>query len=67
MHFTAHAGVGWTIGVLAPGSDRRLRACCLGAAIIPDIDALPFVFGPDAYTRGFRVRCADCCRRDVRP
>lgn len=49
MHLEAHAGVGWAIGVLAPGASRRLRAWCLVAAILPDIDAAAYLFGPVAY------------------
>ena len=47
----AHAGLGWAVGVLAPGSDRRLRACCLAAATLPDIDSLVYLAGPDAFAR----------------
>jgi len=36
----AHAGLGWTIGTLAPGSGRQLRICCAAAALLPDVDAL---------------------------
>lgn len=49
MHFEAHAGVGWALGVLAPGSDRKLRACCFTAAVIPDVDAAAIVGGLEAY------------------
>jgi len=49
MHPEAHAGVGWLIGVLAPSSDRRLRNWCLVAALLPDIDAAAYLFGPVAY------------------
>lgn len=51
MHLEAHAGVGWLVGVLAPGSDRRLRACCVAATVIPDIDAAPYLHSYDAYAR----------------
>lgn len=49
MHIEAHAGVGWAIGVLAPRSERRLRNWCLAAAVLPDIDAAAYLFGPVAY------------------
>jgi hypothetical protein len=49
MHLEAHAGLGWAIGVLAPGSDRRLRNVCVAAALIPDVDAVTYLFGYQAY------------------
>ena len=51
MHLEAHAGLGWAIGVLAPGSDRRLRNWCVSAAVLPDVDALTYVLGDVAYGR----------------
>lgn len=51
MHLESHAGVGWFLGVAAPETDRRLRNWCLAAAILPDIDAAAFFFGPQAYSR----------------
>ena len=48
MHLEAHAGLGWAIGVLAPRSTPRLRGWCLFAAVIPDIDVVSFLFGPEA-------------------
>ncbi len=49
MHLESHAGLGWLIGVLPAGSDRRLRAWCVTAAVLPDVDAVSFLFGPVAY------------------
>lgn len=40
MFGQAHAGLGWMIGALAPGSDRRLRGWCFGASLLPDIDSV---------------------------
>lgn len=51
MHFESHAGAGWILGSLPAWTDRRLRAWCLGAAILPDIDAVSFLFGHQAYSR----------------
>jgi membrane-bound metal-dependent hydrolase YbcI (DUF457 family) len=51
MHLEAHAGLGWTLGVLAPGSDRRLRAWSLAASVLPDADAVSYLFGDVAYGR----------------
>jgi membrane-bound metal-dependent hydrolase YbcI (DUF457 family) len=51
MYGQTHVGLGWVVGVLAPGSDRRLRAWCTAAAILPDIDAGAMLFGMDAYVR----------------
>ena len=48
MHFEPHAVVGWTIGNVA-GADRQLRLWCVVGAILPDINTLPIVFGPQAY------------------
>ena len=49
MHLEAHAGLGWTLGVLAPKSEPRLRAWAFAAAILPDVDAIAYLFGPVAY------------------
>jgi hypothetical protein len=51
MYGQTHVGLGWVVGVLAPGSDRRLRAWCTAAAILPDVDAGAMLFGMDAYVR----------------
>jgi hypothetical protein len=51
MHFEAHAGAGWLIGNLPPQADRGLRNWCLAAAVLPDADAVSFLFGPQAYGR----------------
>src|SRR5690242_12731004 len=32
-------------------ADRQLRKWCVAGAILPDIDAIPFVFGAQAYGR----------------
>jgi hypothetical protein len=51
MYGQTHAGLGWVLGVLPPSSDRRLRAWCTAAAVLPDIDAGAMLFGIDAYAR----------------
>ena len=51
MFDQTHAGLGWVIGVAAPTSDRRLRTWCTAAALLPDVDALAMLAGPDSYTR----------------
>lgn len=51
MYGQAHGGLGWILGSLTPGSDRRLRVWCTAAALLPDIDRAPIVFGHDAYAR----------------
>src|SRR5262249_10820741 len=51
MHLESHAGLGWAMGTLAPGSDRALRAWCLTAAVAPDVDAASYLFGDVAYSR----------------
>lgn len=50
MHLEAHAALGWVIGNVGQ-TDRRLRAWCVAAAVLPDIDAAPYLFGPEAYGR----------------
>ena len=50
MHFESHFGVGWLIGSVAPGSDRSVRNWCVAAAIFPDVDAVSFLFGAEAYS-----------------
>jgi membrane-bound metal-dependent hydrolase YbcI (DUF457 family) len=50
MHFEPHAALGWALGNVG-GADRRLRKWCLIGAILPDLDAIPFVFGAQAYGR----------------
>ena len=51
MYGQTHAGLGWVMGLLPPSSDRRLRAWCVAAAVLPDIDAGAMLFGIDAYAR----------------
>jgi len=50
MHFEPHAVLGWAMGNIG-GANRRLRAWCVIGAVLPDIDAIPFVFGAQAYGR----------------
>ena len=50
MHLEPHAALGWTIGVVG-GGDRKLRKWCVIGAILPDIDAIPYVFGAEVYAR----------------
>jgi len=49
MHLEAHFALGWAIGVLAPDSDRRLRNICVVASILPDIDAVTYLWGRETY------------------
>lgn len=51
MHLEAHAGLGWALGVLAPTSDRRLRALAVVAAVLPDVDVVSWLAGQEAYMR----------------
>ena len=48
MHFEPHATLGWAIGNLG-GADRRLRNYCVLGAVLPDIDAIPFVISAELY------------------
>ncbi|MFC1706094.1 ABC transporter permease [Planctomycetota bacterium] len=51
MHLEAHAGLGWILGTVPRGSDRRLRNSCVVAAIIADVDAVALLWGREAYDR----------------
>lgn len=51
MHLESHAGLGWLLGNVAPGTDRRLRGWAVAAAVLPDVDAVAYLFGPEAYGR----------------
>jgi hypothetical protein len=51
MWALAHAGLGWSIGVSSPASDRRLRLWCTVAALVPEIGALAAIFGKASYDR----------------
>ena len=50
MHFEPHAALGWAIGNVG-GADRQLRKWCVVGAILPDFDAIPYVFGAEVYAR----------------
>jgi len=50
MHLEPHAALGWAIGNLGR-ADRKLRNWCVLGAILPDIDAFPYVFGAQYYGR----------------
>jgi hypothetical protein len=51
VHLESHAGLGWLVGVAAPHADRRLRNWCLFASVLPDLDAITYLWGPVAYGR----------------
>jgi hypothetical protein len=51
VHLEAHAGLGWLVGVATPASDHRLRNWCLAASVLPDVDAVTYLWGPEAYGR----------------
>lgn len=51
MHLPSHAALGWLIGAAAPGSDRRLRAWCTAAAVIPDVEAVTYLLGASTYSQ----------------
>jgi len=48
VHCEPHATLGWAIGNLG-GADRRLRNYCVLGAVLPDVDAATYLFGPQAY------------------
>lgn len=51
MFGQTHAALGWVVGVASPTSDRRLRAWCTAAAILPDIDAAAMLLGRTWYDK----------------
>jgi membrane-bound metal-dependent hydrolase YbcI (DUF457 family) len=50
VHLEPHAALGWAIGNVG-GADRDLRKWCVIGAVLPDIDAAPYLFGAEAYAR----------------
>lgn len=48
MHLECHATLGWLLGNLW-GGDRKIRNYAVLGSILPDVDALPYVFGPYYY------------------
>ena len=48
MHLECHAALGWVIANCGK-VDRRVRNYVVVSAILPDIDAIPYVFGPVYY------------------
>lgn len=47
MHLEAHFGLSWLLAQAS--SDRRVRGMTVLAGILPDIDAVSYLFGPEAY------------------
>ncbi|HTG43435.1 MAG TPA: metal-dependent hydrolase [Verrucomicrobiae bacterium] len=50
MHLEPHATLGWLLANVG-GADRQLRKWCVVGAILPDIDAIAYLFGAHAYGR----------------
>ncbi len=48
MHLECHAVLGWLIAN-AGSEDRRVRSYTVISAVLPDIDALPYLLGPYYY------------------
>ena len=48
VHLECHATLGWVLGN-AFANDRKVRAYAVIGAILPDIDAIPYIFGPYYY------------------
>src|SRR6185503_4507133 len=57
VHPPTHALVGWGVANLAPSLDRRGRALAFFASVIPDLDGLAILGGPEAYQRWHRILC----------
>lgn len=49
MWSLAYAALGWTIGLAAPTSDRRLRIWCTVAAVAPELGGLALLGGWNFY------------------
>src|SRR5688572_26325285 len=53
MHLECHAVLGWAIANLGAGGtgdqERRIRNYTVVSAILPDIDAAPYLFGAYYY------------------
>ena len=49
MNTEAHLAAGWILAHCTRRSDRRFRTIVTLAAVLPDIDALSYVFGVEAY------------------
>ena len=54
MHLEAHAGLGWLLAQVGNGG-RRFRGAVLLAAVLPDLDAASYLFGPEVYIRYHHV------------
>ena len=52
MQVFAHAGIGWILAEAGRG-DRRFRQVVFLASLLPDLDGLSLLFGPEAYSRIF--------------
>lgn len=50
MYPDCHAMLGWTIGNFVP-DDARLRRWATVAAVLPDVDGLPVIFGVRYYAQ----------------
>jgi hypothetical protein len=50
MHAECHFTLGWILAHAAH-TDRRLRNWCVAGAVLPDIDAVSYLFGIDAYAK----------------
>jgi len=48
VHIECHGMLGWAIGVVAKADVRLCRWCVLGA-LLPDLDSVSYLFGPEAY------------------
>ncbi|MDB6036473.1 MAG: hypothetical protein JWM99_314 [Verrucomicrobiales bacterium] len=66
MHLECHATLGWLLGNLW-GGDRKIRNYAVLGSILPDVDALSYIFGPYYYgmvhcNRGANAVCQTCGR-----
>lgn len=55
MQLETHLAIGWLMGNLVPGGDRRLRGLVCFSALAPDLDGVSYVLGPDAYSNSHHV------------
>lgn len=55
MQLETHLAVGWLMGNLVQGADRRFRGLVAFSALAPDLDGVSYLLGPDMYSRCHHV------------
>jgi hypothetical protein len=55
VQLESHLAIGWLMGNLVPGADRRFRGLVVFSALAPDLDGISYLFGPNAYSHCHHV------------